>query len=195
MVYDTWQNKHWWKEGNLVECTLFISKERAFPGGSDSKESACITEDWGLILGLRWSPGQGIGYPLQYSCLENSMDRSLAGYSPWGRKELDMTERLKMKKKICVSMCLFIYLFVYISAGNSRILHDNILKYSFRPSFLVCFSLKEKNLNQGMRILPLSLFLSLLLVPSERGQTYHGVFNFKRHLIFIYNWHFVNLGV
>ena len=90
-------------------------------------------------------------------------------------------------------MCL--YVTFYISAGNSRILHDNILKCSFRPSFLVCFTLKEKNLNQGMRILPLSLLLSLLLVPSERGQTDHGVFNFKRHLIFIYNWHFVNLGI
>ena len=41
------------------------------------------------------SPGEGNGNPLQYSCLENSMDgRSLVGYSPWGRKESDMTERL-----------------------------------------------------------------------------------------------------
>ena len=38
------------------------------------------------------SPGEGNGYPLQYSCLENSMDRGLVGYSPWGHKELDMTE-------------------------------------------------------------------------------------------------------
>ena len=37
------------------------------------------------------SPGERNGYPLQYSCLENSMDRSLVGYSPWGHKELDMT--------------------------------------------------------------------------------------------------------
>ena len=38
-------------------------------------------------------PGAGNGNPLQYSCLENSMDkRSLAGYSPWGRKESDMTD-------------------------------------------------------------------------------------------------------
>ena len=44
------------------------------------------------------SPGEGNGNPLQYSCLENSMDweapQSLVGYSPWGRKESDMTERL-----------------------------------------------------------------------------------------------------
>ena len=44
-------------------------------GGSDSKESACSTGDPGLIPGSGRSPGEGNGYPLQYSCLENSMDR------------------------------------------------------------------------------------------------------------------------
>ena len=40
------------------------------------------------------SPGEGNGNPLQYSCLENPMDgKSLVGYSPWGRKESDTTER------------------------------------------------------------------------------------------------------
>ena len=40
--------------------------------------------DVGLIPGLGMSPGEGNGNPLQYSCLENPMDRkSLAGYSPW----------------------------------------------------------------------------------------------------------------
>ena len=50
--------------------------------------------DMGVIPGLGRSPGERNGYPLQYSCLENSMDRerSLAGYSPWGRKESDTTE-------------------------------------------------------------------------------------------------------
>ena len=48
-----------------------------------------------LIPGLGRYPGGGHGNPLQYSCLENPHgQRSLAGYSPWGRKELDMTERL-----------------------------------------------------------------------------------------------------
>ena len=59
------------------------------------KASACNVGDPSSILGLGRSPGEGNGNPLQYSCLENSMDeRSLAGYSPWGRKESDMTERL-----------------------------------------------------------------------------------------------------
>ena len=46
-----------------------------FPGGSNGKESACNAGDPGLILGLKRSAGEGNGYPLQYSCLENSVDR------------------------------------------------------------------------------------------------------------------------
>ena len=50
--------------------------------------------DMGSILGLGRSLGGGNGSPLQYSCLENSMDRGAwwTGYSPWGHKELDTTE-------------------------------------------------------------------------------------------------------
>ena len=46
-----------------------------FPGGSDSKESACNAGVSGSIPGSGRSPGEGNGHPLQYSCLENSMDR------------------------------------------------------------------------------------------------------------------------
>ena len=46
-----------------------------FHGGSDSKVSACNAGDPGSIPGLGQSPGEGNGYPLQYSCLENPMDR------------------------------------------------------------------------------------------------------------------------
>ena len=48
-----------------------------FPGGSDGKESACNAGDTGLIPGSGISPGEGNGNPLQYSCLENSMDRGI----------------------------------------------------------------------------------------------------------------------
>ena len=44
-------------------------------GGSDGKESACSAGELGSISGSGKSPGEGNGYPLQYSCLENSMDR------------------------------------------------------------------------------------------------------------------------
>ena len=46
-----------------------------FPGGSEGKESACSVGDLGLIPGLGRSPGEGNGCPLQYSGMENSMDR------------------------------------------------------------------------------------------------------------------------
>ena len=59
-----------------------------FPDSSVGKESACDAGDPGSIPRLGRSAGEGIGYPLQYSGLENSMD----SISPWGRKELDTTE-------------------------------------------------------------------------------------------------------
>ena len=45
-----------------------------FPGGSDDKESAFHAGDLGLIPGSERAPGEGNGYPLQYSCLENPID-------------------------------------------------------------------------------------------------------------------------
>ena len=48
-----------------------------FPDSSDGKESACNAGDPGLIPGLARSPGERNGNPLQYSCLENSMDRGV----------------------------------------------------------------------------------------------------------------------
>ena len=60
-----------------------------FPGGSDSKEFACNVGDLGSIPRLGRSPRGRHGNPLQYSCLENPhRQRSLAGYSPWGRKRV-----------------------------------------------------------------------------------------------------------
>ena len=62
---------------------------RGFPGGSDSKESACNAGDLGLIPGLGRSLGGGQGNPLQYSCLENPhRQRSLVGYSPRGSQSV-----------------------------------------------------------------------------------------------------------
>ena len=62
------------------------------------KESACQRRrgrDRGLVMGLGRAPGVGNGNLLQYSCLENSMDRGAwGGYSPWVCKESDTTESL-----------------------------------------------------------------------------------------------------
>ena len=49
--------------------------DMSFPGGADSKESACSAGELGSIPGLGRSPGEGNGGPFQYSCLRNPMDR------------------------------------------------------------------------------------------------------------------------
>ena len=49
----------------------------SFPGGSDGKESACNAGHLGSILGLGRSPGEENGYPYQYFCMENPMDRGV----------------------------------------------------------------------------------------------------------------------
>ena len=72
---------------------LQYSQVPPLPGGSNVKESACNVEDLGSVPELGRSPGGGHVNPLQNSCLENPHgQRSLAGYSPWGCKELYMTE-------------------------------------------------------------------------------------------------------
>ena len=58
-----------------------------FPGGSDGKDSAYNAGDLGSILGLGRSPGEGNGNPLQYSCLENPMDRGAWGATVHGVTE------------------------------------------------------------------------------------------------------------
>ena len=74
-----------------------------FSGGLEGKESACKAGDLDLIPGLGRSPGEGNGYPLQYSCLENPTDqRSLAGYSSQGCKESDMIERRTLSFSLVV---------------------------------------------------------------------------------------------
>ena len=77
--FDSWVRKMHWRR---VPTPVFLG----FPCGSAGKESACNVGALDSIPGLGRSPGEGKGYPLQYSGLENSM------YSPWGRKELDTTE-------------------------------------------------------------------------------------------------------
>ena len=68
-------------------------KPLGFPSGSDGKESSWNAGDLGSIPGLGRTPGGGHSNPPQYSCLEDPRgQRSLAGYSPWGWKESDVTE-------------------------------------------------------------------------------------------------------
>ena len=69
--------------GNL----LGLQMVAGFPGGSDSKESACNVAGLGSIPGSGRFPGEGNGNPLQYSCLVNSMNRGT-----WSMRESNTTE-------------------------------------------------------------------------------------------------------
>ena len=64
------------------------------PWWLSGKESACSAGDMGSIPGLGRFPGEGNGYPLQYSCLENPMDRGASQTIVHGDTESDTTERL-----------------------------------------------------------------------------------------------------
>ena len=75
----------------------------SFPGGLHGKESACNIGDLGSIPGLGRSSGEGNGNPLQYSCLENPMDRRAwrVSVNGVGHKESDTTERLTLHFMLC----------------------------------------------------------------------------------------------
>ena len=81
--------------------TLNRFYQLGFPGSSAGKEFACNAGDPSSILGSGRCPGKGYGNPLQHSFLENPHgQRSLVGYSPWGHKESDTTERLSTAQHI-----------------------------------------------------------------------------------------------
>ena len=89
-LFDSWVGRFPWRRVR-IPTAVFL----AFPGGSDGEESACNEGDLGSNPGLGGSPGGAHGNPLWYFCLENPHgQRSLAGYSPQGHKELDTTEWL-----------------------------------------------------------------------------------------------------
>ena len=91
--FDSWVKNIPWR-GDRLPTSVFLGS----PCGSAGKESACNAGDLGLIPRLGRSPGEGKGYPLQYSGLENSMDSS------WGLKESDATERLSL---YCFKLLIF----------------------------------------------------------------------------------------
>ena len=70
---------------------------RSFPGGSDGKKSVCNGRDLGWIPGWRRSPGEGKGYPLQYSGLDNGVAKSQT------RPRLSVSSEKRMNICICVT--------------------------------------------------------------------------------------------
>ena len=88
-----------------------------FPGGPDGKAPVCNVGDLGSIPGLEKSPGEGNGRSHGW--------RSLVGYSPRGRKELDTTERLHfVLRMLPLSSPIFLFFFSY---QNVFILHKDIV--------------------------------------------------------------------
>ena len=109
--------RSWRTQPNLVSSwlphsELSLPKSIGFPGGSDGKESTCNVTDPNLIPGSERSPGEGKAtHPLVSLPGKSRGWRSLPGYSPWGRKVSDMTERLHSHFLSKSSGLLFLYTF------------------------------------------------------------------------------------
>ena len=125
-----------------------------FPGSSAGKESTCNVGDLGSIPGLQRSPGEGKGYPLQYSGLENSMDCIIHGVT----KELDTTERLPLhftcshkfwtweKQNCWVLEYLHLGLFIILKDTAKDIIHSPFIGlHWFMPTSSIwrCFSISS----------------------------------------------------
>ena len=108
-----------------------------FPGGSDGKVSVYNAGDLGSNPWVWKFPGEGKGYPLQYSCLENPMDGG--AWSSWGRKESDMTERLHMSD---VKAC-----FIFLSIWGQQTFSASFKTVSWQSE-----SHKKKKRSQLVRI-------------------------------------------
>ena len=98
------ESYHDTKGNTMLVCFIHSIIQYVLGTRSDGKESTCNAGDLGLVPGLRLSPRGGHSNSIQYSCLENPHgQRSLAGYSPWGRKESDTTERLSTAQhQLCI---------------------------------------------------------------------------------------------
>ena len=94
---------------------------RDFPGSSVGKESACNTEDIGSVPGLGRSHGEGHSNPLQYSCLENCMNRgawqAIANGVAESRTQLKGLSR-HMHTCVCVCVCVCVWLCMLIFSSK-----------------------------------------------------------------------------
>ena len=132
------------------------------PGGSDSKETACNVGDWDLIPQLGRSPRERNGYPLQYSSLENSMDRGV-----W--QAIAHVHYYKRPNRDLPHLCLE-------------------YRMAKKPQFIRFFSLSSYFLKIGVQ-LPQNVVLVSVVQPSESAiyicvyiHTHSLVLGFSSHL-------------
>ena len=81
---------------------MMYSAYRGFPGGSDGKESACNARDPGSIPRSGRPPEEENGYPIQYSCLENSMTEEPNRLQSIGSQRVNTTEQLILSLSLCI---------------------------------------------------------------------------------------------
>ena len=121
-----------------------VSVTCGLPSGLAVKNSSAKAGDAGSIPVLGRFPGEGSGYPLQYSCLENPKDRILEGYSPWGRYESDTTEHTsatgRWEQKTELYFCLIQHFLLWIWAGDKVSLGGSAEKLVFYARVLSDFS-------------------------------------------------------
>ena len=97
MSYSPWGHKQSEStETNSFTVTLYYNIGLYIPCGSDGKESACSAGDLGSTPGSGRSPGKRNGYHSVFLPGKSCELRRLAGYSPWGHKESNMTEQLHL---------------------------------------------------------------------------------------------------
>ena len=106
----------YWNQGTTVYL-LDLRQVLCFSCVSAGKESACNAGNLGSIPGLGRSPGEGKGYPFQYSGLENSHGL----YSPWVHKESDTTERLSLSLTYQVLQIYYFLSFLQLHLENTNI--------------------------------------------------------------------------
>ena len=106
-----------------------------FPGGSHGRQSTFLAGDVGSVPVWGRFLGEGSGYPLQYSCLENPMARGAWwDYSPWGRKESDTTNTFTSLDFLVI---------INISA-SADIIQNWLLALRMYPYYLLLIASQQK---------------------------------------------------
>ena len=113
LQFNTWVGKIHWRRDRLLT-PVFLG----FPCDSAGKESTCNVGDLGLLPGLGRSPGEGEGYPLQYSGLENSMDSIVYGVTKSWTQLSDFHFYLLCPKHCSMGYTCLIHLICPIGLGG-----------------------------------------------------------------------------